>query len=100
MKLDEFKSSITRGDMPGTMLPPLRALWHEARGEWQRAHEIVQDEIDAPSAWVHAYLHRKEGDMSNAAYWYRRAHRPMPTVALDDEWETMVATFLLGEEDD
>jgi hypothetical protein len=100
VKLDEFKSTITRGEQPEPLVPPLQALWHEARGEWQRAHEIVQDETDTPSAWVHAYLHRKEGDLSNAAYWYRRAKRPMPSATLDEEWEALVATFLLGEDDD
>ncbi|HUF20922.1 MAG TPA: hypothetical protein VMP00_09215 [Burkholderiales bacterium] len=100
MNLDEFKSTITRGEQPAPLVPPLRALWHEARGEWQRAHEIVQDETDTPSAWVHAYLHRKEGDLSNAAYWYRRAKRPMPSATLDEEWEILAATFLLGEDDD
>jgi hypothetical protein len=97
---DEFKASVTRGEVPHMSSAPLRALWHEARGEWQQAHGIVQDETDGPSAWVHAYLHRKEGDLSNAAYWYRRARRPMPAMTLDEEWDVLVATFLLGEDDE
>jgi len=60
------------------MQPPLKALWHDAKDEWDQAHNIVQQEDDAASAWVHAYLHRKEGDDGNAGYWYRRAKRPLP----------------------
>lgn len=72
----------------------LRALWHEAQGEWKLAHEIVQDENDADSAWVHAYLHRKEGDLANAGYWYRRARRPVAQETLEEEWEAIVAALL------
>lgn len=100
MTPDEFRAAITRGEEPDTHSAPLRALWHDARGQWQLAHAIVQDETDGPSAWVHAYLHRKEGDMSNAAYWYRRARRSMPAIPLDEEWDALVATFLLGEDDE
>ena len=76
-------------------LPPLlHALWHEARGDWDRAHSITQ-EIDSPdAAWMHAYLHRKEGDTSNAGYWYGRAGRSAFTGSLHAEW-TALATHLL-----
>jgi hypothetical protein len=73
---------------------PLRALWQEAQGDWKRAHQIVQDEDDRDSAWVHAYLHRREGDLPNAGYWYRRAGRPVEQAALDEEWEAIVAALL------
>ncbi len=100
MTLDEFQSSAARGDLPQGLPAPLQALWHDARGDWKRAHEIAQDDTGTPAAWVHAYLHRKEGDLSNAGYWYRRAKRTMPSGTLDDEWRSIAATFLEGEEDD
>jgi hypothetical protein len=79
----------------GPNLPaPLRALWHEAQGDWKRAHEIVQDENDRDSAWVHAYLHRKEGDLPNAGYWYRRAGKPVAKETLEQEWEAIVSALL------
>ena len=102
MKLEEFQASAARGELPEGLPGPLAALWHEARGEWARAHEIVQDDTGTPAAWVHAYLHRREGDLANAGYWYRRAKRPAPseTMTLEDEWRTIVLTFLEGEVDD
>ena len=76
------------------MSAPLQALWQEARGEWKRAHEIVQGEDTAEAAWVHAYLHRKEGDSANAGYWYRRAKRPVSTEALENEWRCIVTDLI------
>lgn len=66
--------------------PCVKALWHDAAGDWETAHEIVQELAGADAAWVHAYLHRKEGDAGNAGYWYRRAGRPFSELSLDDEW--------------
>lgn len=76
----------------------LRALWYEAQGDWHRAHDELQDGTDGASAWVHAYLHRVEGDPGNAAYWYRLAKQPVPpaTLTLSDEW-TQIATALLAQ---
>ncbi|MGH8659515.1 MAG: hypothetical protein ACREV4_13850 [Gammaproteobacteria bacterium] len=96
MDLQEFKQSLGQGEPPGGLQPPLKALWHDAKDEWEEAHNIVQQGHDAASAWVHAYLHRKEGDSGNAAYWYRRAQRPAAREALSQEWERIVWT-LLGE---
>jgi len=74
--------------------PPLRALWFDARGDWNAAHKCV-DELSEPDAmWVHAYLHRKEGDLWNAGYWYRRAGRPAATGALEAEWRAIAAALL------
>ena len=73
---------------------PLTALWHVARGEWDKAHALVQAEESAAAAWVHAHLHRVEGDEDNAGYWYRRAGKPHAKSALGDEWETIANTFL------
>lgn len=102
MNLEEFQASASRGELPEHLPAPLEALWHEARGDWNRAHEIAQEDTGTPAAWVHAYLHRREGDLSNAGYWYRRAKQPMPSdsIALDDEWRAIVVTFLEGEADD
>jgi hypothetical protein len=76
--------------------PLLLALWHDARGEWDKAHALAQDVDDASGAWVHAYLHRKEGDLSNAGYWYRRAGQGVATDSLEEEW-SRIATSLLAE---
>jgi len=70
------------------------ALWYDARGDWHRAHTIAQDVDDAGGAWVHAYLHRKEGDLGNAGYWYQRAGRDVASDPLDAEWERIAAALL------
>lgn len=72
---------------------PLRALWHDGNGNWQSAHEEAQAGDDRDSAWVHAYLHRKEGDPGNAAYWYHRAGKPVFQGDLTAEWQHIVATL-------
>ena len=74
--------------------PALRALWHEARGDWNAAHGLAQAEDDSAGAWVHAYLHRVEGDLGNAGYWYRRAGRTMPGVPVREEWAAIVGELL------
>lgn len=91
MTLDEFRATLADPAPPNGVAPALVALWHDAQGDWERAHEVAQ-EID--SAWVHAYLHRKEGDESNAGYWYRRAGRPHAHDALTTEWERIVSALL------
>ena len=69
----------------------LLALWHDAKGDWEQAHKLAQQDSSREGAWVHAYLHRKEGDMSNAAYWYARtAGKSLCQMPLDDEWEEIV----------
>ena len=94
MTLDELRTSLS-GDEPPPGLPAtVNALWHDARGDWDRAHRIAQDIDAADGSWVHAYLHRKEGDLSNAGYWYRRAGRPRPSVPLDEEWEQIAGELL------
>ncbi len=75
-------------------LTPLQAaLWHDARGDWRKAHELAQAESSADGSHVHGYLHRKEGDDGNAAYWYARAGVSFPTVSLEEEWEQLAATI-------
>ena len=90
----EFRASLAEAAPDATLSPQLRALWWAAKGDWDQAHKIVQDEDDANSAWVHAYLHRVEGDLANAGYWYRRAGQPVAKDALETEWERIVNALL------
>ena len=94
--LDEFKRITSEPKPPGSLSRPLLALWHDAKGEWNAAHEVAQGIDNASGAWIHAYLHRKEGDLGNAGYWYRRAQKPECRTSLDAEWEE-IATALLSE---
>ena len=95
MTLQEFTASIENDDPPPGLAPLLIALWHDARGDWDAAHDVAQDVPDADGgAWVHAYLHRKEGDASNAGYWYRRAGKPVARGSLQDEWAALATAFL------
>ena len=94
MTLEQFVASVSEPRPPKAIRPPLLALWHDAHGDWNRAHEVAQDIPDPDGAWVHAYLHRKEGDASNAAYWYRRAGKPVATGSLEEEWRQIVSAFL------
>jgi hypothetical protein len=93
MTLAEF-SSLSSREALATLSPLLRALWHDAHGDWDEAHRLAQDVDDRDGAWVHAYLHRKEGDPANAAYWYGRAQQPVATDALETEWERIVSDLL------
>ncbi|HJQ60318.1 MAG TPA: hypothetical protein VJ890_25660 [Vineibacter sp.] len=98
MDLTGLKASLTAASPPTDLSAPLIALWWAAKGEWKTAHEVAQQHDDRPSAWVHAYLHRVEGDLSNAGYWYRRAHQPAATESLESEWSA-IATALLASAD-
>ncbi|MGD9896651.1 MAG: hypothetical protein AB7T14_06215 [Candidatus Methylacidiphilaceae bacterium] len=99
MNYEEFLKSVENpaGGVPPKLPAPLEALWHERTGDWDRAHRIVQAQEGAASAWVHAYLHRREGDISNARYWYARAAKPEAAVAPDQEWEALVRELLDDE---
>lgn len=97
MTLDEFSATFSSPSPPEGLPPTLVALWHDAKGDWGAAHEAAQDIADPDGAWIHAYLHRKEGDATNAAYWYRRAGRPVATGPLQAEWEQVVLAFLTGD---
>lgn len=94
MTLPEFKGTTSSDQPPVAISPALRALWYDARGDWDAAHNTAQAIEDETGAWVHAYLHRKEGDASNAAYWYRRARKPIATDPLDAEWERIALALL------
>lgn len=94
MTLDDFKRTVSADAAPENISPALRALWHDARGEWDAAHGVAQAVENESGAWVHAYLHRKEGDAQNAAYWYRRARQPVATDALAVEWDRIASSLL------
>lgn len=94
MDIERFESSVKGGRLPAGLTPLLKALWHDARGDWALAHEIVQGEKGRDAAAVHAYLHRKEGDLSNADYWYGRANRARPAMALTAEWRELALQLL------
>ena len=94
MTLDDFKRTLSAPTPPEGISPALRALWQDARGDWEAAHEIAQGIEDETGSWVHAYLHRKEGDAANAGYWYRRARKPMAADSLDAEWDRIVTALL------
>ena len=90
----DFKASLA-GAMPAPQLgAPLAGLWWAAKGDWDQAHRLVQDDPSAAASWVHAYLHRVEGDLGNAGYWYRRAGRPAADDAVEAEWERIASTLL------
>ena len=90
MTLDEFRQSLSAAEPPAGS-DALRALWHDARGDWNQAHEVAQGIDDPTGAWIHAYLHRKEGDVGNARYWDSRAGKKPATGSLEEEWEQIVA---------
>jgi hypothetical protein len=92
--LDEFKRTTSDDRPPVNLSRPLLALWHDARGDWTAAHETAQDIKDATGSWIHAYLHRKEGDLGNARYWYHQAGKPECRAPLDGEWEEIAAALL------
>lgn len=94
MNFQLFKFSITNDAPPAGLAPEVEALWRDANGGWEAAHSLVQDRESTESAWVHAYLHRKEGDLSNAGYWYRRAGMPVHQGTLTEEWEQIVRALL------
>lgn len=97
MDLAALVESLKETAPPAGLGPALAGLWWDARGDWTRAHESAQEDESPAGAWVHAYLHRKEGDASNAAYWYRQAGKPVAKGPFEDEWHE-IATALLGQD--
>lgn len=85
---------LAQSNVPDGAPGPLRALWHCAHGEWDRAHVLVQDDESQDAAWVHAHLHRVEGDLNNAGYWYRHAGKPVSRAPLEEERAAMTAALL------
>jgi hypothetical protein len=93
MTIGQFKSSL-QASLPAGLSVYLESLWYDGTGDWEKSHTIIQDIDDKNAAWIHAYLHRKEGDIWNADYWYRRAGKTRPAATLDEEWENLVIAFL------
>ncbi len=96
MTFEEFQGLREDAEPPANLPELLQALLHDARGDWDEAHRIVQGVPSPDGSWVHAYLHRKEGDLGNAAHWYTRSGRPAAHGSLELEWER-IARFLLKE---
>ena len=94
MDVSTFRTSLGQETPPAELPPLLRALWHAAKDQWDEAHRIAQDDDSADGAWVHAHLHRVEGDEANAGYWYRRAGRPHCASSLEDEWAEIAQALL------
>lgn len=94
MRFEEFGESLDRSSPPATISEHLRSLWYDAKGDWEKSHQIIQDIEDPNAAWIHAYLHRKEGDIWNADYWYRRAGKKRPELSLEQEWTEIVTALL------
>ncbi len=97
LTLAAFKASLSRDAPPEGLEAALAALWWAAKGGWNRAHELAQSQDDRRGAWVHAHLHRIEGDEANAGYWYRRAGRPHAADPLPAEWDAIAAALLEGQ---
>lgn len=93
MTYKEFRNSLQQNQPPQEAGSALVALWWDAKGNWQKAHENAQSSDEPDCAWVHAYLHRKEGDPWNADYWYRRAGKPSCRLALPEEWGQIAQTL-------
>lgn len=94
MDLAFFKKSLSQPQPPAGISIMLEALWYDGKGNWEHAHDLVNDFGGQDAAYVHAYLHRKEGDEWNAAYWYRNAGKTKPSCSLEEEWENIVNFFL------
>ncbi len=90
MQFETFQQSIKATTPPVNLTVYLLAMWYEGHGDWNMAHSLVDSLEDSTACWVHAYLHRKEGDVWNADYWYRKAGKKRPDISLQEEWNTIV----------
>ncbi len=98
MTLQEFRDSLVCDEPPRQLNFAMAGLWWDAKGDWKRAHESAQQSEGPAGAWVHAYLHRKEGDSSNAGYWYRRADKTPCRGSFEDEWIQIAESLLSASE--
>lgn len=94
MNLSEIKQSLSADAPPADASVYVKALWYDAKNDWNKAHELIQDFADKNASWIHAYLHRKEGDTRNAVYWYTKAGKKRPSLSLNEEWEQIISAFL------
>lgn len=92
--MNDFNNSLSLNAPPANLSVYLQALWYDAKDQWGKAHSLVDSLEDNTACWVHAYLHRKEGDVWNADYWYRKAGRVRPGITLDEEWKEIVTALL------
>ena len=92
---NQFLETLSQNEPPALWDEGLQALWYDAKGNWNASHDIAQDMQNPTGSWIHAYLHRKEGDKWNAGYWYRQAGRPYPTISLEEELQMMVEHLLI-----
>jgi hypothetical protein len=90
-----FMETLKSDTPPEGLEAPLKSLWYDKKGQWEKAHALVQDEEDSTSELIHAYLHRKEGDLFNADYWYRRSGRKRPNTSLEEEWLSLITELTL-----
>jgi hypothetical protein len=94
MTLAEFKRSLTKTKPPAGLAPALVGLWWAGKDDWEKAHKVVMDESGKDCAWVHAYLHRVEGDLGNARYWYKQAGKSAGSGPLPAEWAAIAGELL------
>lgn len=92
--MNAFTQSLVKDSPPEKLTPPLIALWYDAKGDWTAAHNLINDMSGKDEAWVHAYLHRKERDIGNAGYWYRRAAKEVCNLSLQEEWNQITEALL------
>ena len=96
MTPSDFKNSLSADVPPAELAPALQALWWAGKGDWDKAHKIVMGDESREGAWVHAYLHRVEGDLPNARHWYGQAKREAATGALEAEWAAIANDLVVN----
>jgi hypothetical protein len=94
MTFTEFRESLKQSSPPSQLTDTLQALWYDGKGDWEAAHNVAQEIHTREGSWIHAYLHRKEGDLGNASYWYHRANQPVSKKTLEEEWEDITRALL------
>ena len=94
MDFTAFKATLSADSPPEGLSLAVQALWQVAKGDWEQAHKLAQDQDDGAGAWVHAHLHRVEGDLRNAGHWYRKANREVSEAPLPKEWDEIAAALL------
>jgi hypothetical protein len=98
MTFAEFERSVSQMKPPAGLASALVGLWWAAKGDWDKAHRVVMNETGKDCAWVHAYLHRLEGDLDNARYWYKQAGKPAASASLPAEWQAIARALLVNEQ--
>lgn len=93
MDINDFKQSIIDVQLPAELPVHMQSLWYDGTGDWKTAHDLIDKLTDLRSAHIHAYLHRKEGDIWNADYWYKMAGKSRPHVSLEEEWEMLLSEY-------